>query len=68
MGEWRRSRIGYLDPFATRCALTGQLLPGRYWEAEVGGRTLTFVDQRAERLYRTYWLPRHGRPSDEEET
>ena len=65
MGEWRTSRIGYLTPFATRCALTGQLLPGRHWQAEVEGRTLQFVDQRAERLYRTYWLPRYGGAKEE---
>jgi len=65
MGVWRTSEIGYLTPFSTRCALTGQLLPGRYWEAEVEGRTLRFVDEHAERLYLTYWLPRYGGPRGE---
>lgn len=51
MGEWRTAVIGYMDPHDVRCALTGQLLPGRYWMAVVDGAELAFVDERHERLY-----------------
>jgi hypothetical protein len=56
-GEWRRASVGYLRPHSLRCALCGQLLPGRYWSDSVGK---TFCGLDHECLYRSYWIPRYG--------
>jgi hypothetical protein len=60
MGEWRRRPTTYLKPNTLTCDLTGAPLANRYWQAEVDGRTYHFVDENAERVFRSYWLPRHG--------
>ena len=60
MGEWKRSEISYLRVYRTTCELCGQLVPAKYWAAEVDGDEHSFCDPEHERLYRTYWLPRYG--------
>jgi hypothetical protein len=61
VGDWHTAIIGYMDPHDVRCALTGQLLPGRYWLSVVDGIELAFVDERHERLFRTYRTPERER-------
>jgi hypothetical protein len=61
MGEWRTEPIGYLKPYDVVCELCGQLVPGRYWTEQVAGADRRFCDPGHAELYRTYWLPRHGR-------
>jgi len=60
MGEWRTTEIGYLKASRTYCELCGQLVPGRFWIAEVEGEERLFCSPDHERRYRTYWLPRYG--------
>jgi hypothetical protein len=59
MGEWRLGEIGYLKANRTYCDLCGQLMPGRYWTAEIDGEELLFCSPAHEEKYRTYWLPRY---------
>ena len=54
---WHRTDVAY-------CEVTGQLLPVRHWEFEVGGRVVRARDPHCEQLYRTYLLPRL--PRDDE--
>ncbi len=60
MGEWARGEISYLKANRAACALCGRPIAIRYWAAEVGGVEHTFCSPEHERLYRDYWLPRHG--------
>jgi hypothetical protein len=60
VGEWRKAEIGYLKASRTYCDLCGQLIPGRYWVADVDGRERVFCGPAHEEKYRTYWLPRYG--------
>jgi hypothetical protein len=60
MGDWRTAEIGYLKASRTHCDLCGQLVPGRYWVAEVGGEERRFCGPEHERKYFSYWLPRYG--------
>jgi hypothetical protein len=60
MGEWKRSEIGYLEPYSTACALCGQLVPGRYWSERVEGVEHVFCDPDHAARYESYWLPRYG--------
>jgi hypothetical protein len=60
MGEWRQAEIGYLKPSRNYCDLCGQLIPGRYWVAEVEGAEHVFCSADHEQKYRDYWLPRYG--------
>ncbi len=61
MGEWKDSEISYLKASRTYCDLCGQLIPRRYWAAEVDAAERVFCDPEHERKYRTYWLPRYGK-------
>lgn len=60
MGEWRRSEVGYLEPYHVVCALCGQLVPGRYWLEKVANADHVFCSPRHAELYATYWLPRYS--------
>jgi hypothetical protein len=60
MGEWRAAGTSYLKPNRTYCELCGQLIPGRYWAAEVEGAPRTFCSPEHEAKYHSYWLPRYG--------
>jgi hypothetical protein len=64
MGEWKKSEIGYLAPYAVVCALCGQLVPGRYWQETVGGEEHIFCDADHASKYESYWLPRYGKVGD----
>jgi hypothetical protein len=61
MGEWKRAEIGYLKPNTTCCELCGQLIAGRYWEAESAGAPRVFCSPAHEEKYVSYWLPRYGK-------
>jgi hypothetical protein len=60
MGEWKRSEIGYLEPYRTVCVLCGQLVPGRYWSEHVAGEDRVFCNADHAARYVSYWLPRYG--------
>ena len=60
MDEWQESPIGYMEPYSVVCDLCGQLVPGRYWAADVNGSDHIFCNPRHAELYETYWLPLHG--------
>jgi hypothetical protein len=60
MGEWRHAETGYLKANRTYCELCGQLIPGRYWVADVEGDERAFCGPEHEEKYLTYWIPRHG--------
>jgi hypothetical protein len=60
MGEWKQSEISYLKVYRLHCDLCGQLVPGRYWSAEVDGEERRFCNPEHEHKYRSYWLPRYG--------
>jgi len=51
---WYRTDVMY-------CDVTGQLLPRRYWEFEVGERVLRARDPHCEELYRKYLAPSRER-------
>ena len=36
------------------------MIVGRLWRASHAGRSLRFCDQRCERTWLEYWLPRYG--------
>jgi hypothetical protein len=61
VGEWKETEISYLRASRTYCHLCGQLIPRRYWAADVEGEERIFCSPEHERTYRTYWLPRYGR-------
>jgi hypothetical protein len=61
MGEWRTAEISYLRTYRVHCELCGQLVPARYWSAQMDGRDATFCNAAHERLYHSYWLPIYGR-------
>jgi len=61
MGEWKKSEISYLRVYRTNCDLCGQLVPAKYWSAEVDGEPHRFCNAEHEELYRRYWLPRYGK-------
>lgn len=48
------------DTNVTNCGLCGRLVPRRLWVTEVEGRQVGFCSEDCERLYRSYWLPKHG--------
>jgi hypothetical protein len=54
------AETGYLKANRTYCELCGQLIPGRYWIADVGGTEHAFCSPEHEEKYISYWLPRHG--------
>lgn len=60
VGDWIKYADSWYESPARYCALTGQLLPGRIWVAEIAGQVLTFVDPASEQLYREYVLGRSG--------
>jgi hypothetical protein len=60
VGEWKHVEISYLRANRTYCELCGQLIPGRYWAAEVESEGRVFCSPEHEEKYRTYWLPRYG--------
>jgi hypothetical protein len=60
MGEWRESKVGYLERYDVVCALCGQLVPGRFWQETIDGDELRFCSAGHAEKYRTYWLPRYG--------
>jgi hypothetical protein len=60
MGGWRTAELGYLKASRTYCDLCGQLIPGRYWIAEVEGHERVFCGPAHERKFVSYWLPRYG--------
>ena len=60
MGDWRTAETGYLKANRTYCELCGQLIPGRYWVADVGDAEHAFCSPDHEEKYISYWLPRHG--------
>jgi hypothetical protein len=43
------------------CALCGQMLTGRVWVVEEGGRSQRFCGPACERIHATYWVPRYRR-------
>jgi hypothetical protein len=60
MGSWRTEEIGYLKGSRKHCDLCGQLIPGRYWIAEVEGHERVFCAPEHEQKFVSYWLPRYG--------
>ena len=54
------------DTGVTNCTLCGRLIPRRLWVADVGGSSVGFCGADCERLYREYWLPKHGRAVQQE--
>ena len=60
MGEWRRSEVGYLEPYDVVCALCGQLVPARVWYELIGTEELRFCSPDHADKYQSYWLPRYG--------
>jgi hypothetical protein len=60
MGAWRDAEISYLHANRTACDLCGHPIARRYWEAEVDGVKHVFCSPEHERMYVSYWLPRHG--------
>jgi hypothetical protein len=57
---WEQNEISYLKANRDSCALCGRPIAIRYWGADVDGVALKLCSPEHERLYRDYWLPRHG--------
>ena len=63
-GRWVERTDPWYDQRAMYCALTGRLIPGRAWAADIDGQQLIFCDPESEQLYREYVLggdPAHPR-------
>lgn len=57
---WRTAEISYLRPYDIVCALCGQLVPGRYWEAEADGELRRFCSPDHADRFETYRPMKHG--------
>jgi hypothetical protein len=62
VGRWVEIERTWHDTALTNCALCGRLVPRRMWQVEIDGQTLPFCNEECEGLYRSYWLPKYGRP------
>jgi endogenous inhibitor of DNA gyrase (YacG/DUF329 family) len=60
VGRWKELNIPWYETCAVSCALCGQFIPRRVWVAQVAGELRSFCSRRCEKIYREYWLPRHG--------
>lgn len=60
MSSWETIETAWYDTSVQTCALCGQMIPKRFWEAEVRGEALVFCSEECEQLYRSYWLPKYG--------
>jgi hypothetical protein len=62
-GRWeeRGTAADYFLSGSVHCDCCGRMLVREAWVAAVNGGECVFCDPACERLYRTYWLPRHGR-------
>jgi hypothetical protein len=61
-GRWEeRGRAReYFETEAVNCLLCGKIISLRAWVVEKSGSEQIFCDADCQRLYRDYWLPRHG--------
>jgi hypothetical protein len=64
VGTWIEVTRTWHDTAVTHCALCGRLVPRRVWQVEIEGRTLPFCNEECEGLYRSYWLPKYGKPAN----
>lgn len=64
MGTWIEITRTWHDTAVTHCALCGRLVPRRVWQVEIEGQTLPFCNEECEGLYRSYWLPKYGKPAN----
>jgi hypothetical protein len=62
VGRWVEIERTWHDTALTNCALCGRLVPRRMWQVEIDEQTLPFCNEECEGLYRSYWLPKYGRP------
>ena len=60
-GEWRERGLAgsYLESRSVHCACCGRVIVRLAWVVD----GLDFCEPECERVYRTYWLPRHGAAS-----
>jgi len=59
-GHWQPRSPDWWEIEVINCSLCGQMIPRDLWVVEVNGRRHVFCGPACERLYRDYWLPRHG--------
>ena len=59
-GHWEPISDALYATRTERCDLCGKMIVGRLWRVSHAGRSLRFCDQRCERTWLEYWLPRYG--------
>jgi endogenous inhibitor of DNA gyrase (YacG/DUF329 family) len=62
VGEWREIKRSWHDTALTNCTLCGRLVPRKAWMVEIEAQALPFCNEECEALYRSYWLPKYGKP------
>jgi len=59
-GTWVTPKVSYVEPLRNACALCGQPIPRKYWQATIDGKTRIFCTPTHAEMYVSYWIPTHG--------
>lgn len=61
MGQWESISESLYATEIHQCDFCGKMLVKRLWRVAYGGKSLQFCDERCERTWFDYWLPRYGK-------